>query len=163
MQEITPTQPILVTDVILQITMQQLIQLMQQLNFRPTVSHVTQKMHGLLLHLIMMLSISQFTVVHIKADGIHVLVVILSPVIMPYLPVLHQHAIAVRIIRIREVRGAMIAIREGEEMIKRLNTIFILGFFLFGSVLIATGQEPTNMLEGTVSYLAGTNIYVKFV
>ena len=47
-------------------------------------------------------------------------------------------------------------------MINKLNSIFLFGFFLF-FIINASGQEQKNILDGTVSYQAGTNIYVKFV
>ena len=47
-------------------------------------------------------------------------------------------------------------------MIKELKYIFLFCFFLSGVFLEAIGQENSGIIEGSVSYLTGTNIYVKF-
>ena len=48
-------------------------------------------------------------------------------------------------------------------MIKELKYIFLFCFFLSGVFFETFGQENANLLEGSISYLTGTNIYVKFV
>lgn len=162
MPGIIQTQQIPVTDVIRQIITIQRIRRMQLLSFRLIVKVVIQKMPGLLPHLIMMHSIFQFTAGNIGEDGILAPNVIQTPRIMPFSLVLHHHAMAMRITRIREAPGAMHVIQEVQEMINKLNSIFLFSFFLFSFIINAAGQEQKNVLEGTVSYLTGTSIYVKF-
>ena len=47
-------------------------------------------------------------------------------------------------------------------MIKELKYIFLFCFFLSGVFFEAFGQGNSGTIEGSVSYLTGTNIYVKF-
>ena len=54
-------------------------------------------------------------------------------------------------------------IQEGQQMINKMKSIFLFCFFLLCAIINGSGQEEKNMLEGSVSYLAGNNIYVKFI